>query len=246
MHFQRLLTFSLLFHTVLLNSCQQENAFDCVKSTGKIVTETRSLPEFRRLKVSDNLNVKIVADTAHFVEVRAGENLQENIQAEVKNGELWLQNINKCNWVRSYKKPLEVTVHALKLTDIFQDGFGTISSEGTLPSDSLFLHLTSAGDYDLTLKTRTLWLDMYETGDMKLQGTNGKLNAFNYSMGRLQASGLQNKKANILVTHLGDAYIEATDLLSATIENKANVYYKNQPDKVSRQGNGEGQLIQVK
>ncbi|MBK0403810.1 DUF2807 domain-containing protein [Adhaeribacter sp. BT258] len=246
MHFRRLLTFSLVFPSVLLTSCQKENALDCVKSTGQIISETRSLPPFRKLKVSDNLDVKIVADTAHFVEVKAGENLQENILAEVRNGELWLQNINKCNWVRSYRKPVEITVHVANLTDIFQDGFGTISSESVLPSDSLFLHLTSSGDYDLNLKTKFLWLDMYETGDMKLQGTNEKLNAYNYSMGRLQASGLQNKEANILVTHLGDAYVEATQILSATIENKGNVYYKNQPDKVSRQGKGEGQLLQLK
>jgi hypothetical protein len=190
--------------------------------------------------------VKIVADSRHFVEVKAGENLQENILAEVKNGELWLQNINKCNWVRSYKKPMEVTVHTSRLTDIIQDGFGTISSEEPLPADTLFLHLTSAGDYDLHVKTYSIWLDMYETGDMKLRGTNQKLLVYNHSMGRLLASGLQNQEALIQVSHLGDAYVEATKSLSATIENKGSVYYKNKPDNLSRQGNGSGQLIQLK
>ena len=243
---QRLLTFSFVFATVLLGSCQKENAFDCVKSTGKIVTETRELPPFRILKVYDNLDVKIVADTKHFVEVKAGKNLQENVLAEVKNGELWLQNINKCNWVRSYKKPMEVTVHTPRLTDIVHDGFGTISSESPLPADTIFLHLTSAGNYDLNVKTYSIWLDMYETGDMKLRGTNQKLLAYNYSMGRLFASDLQNQEAIVQVSHLGDAYVDATKVLHAKIESKGNVYYKNQPDNLSRSGNGSGQLIQQK
>src|SRR5688572_25398055 len=140
MKFSRFLTFSLLYPTVLLLGCQKENAPDCLKSTGKTETETRPLESFRTLRIFDNLEVTVVADSVHYVEVTAGKNLIGNIETEVKNGELSLRNINKCNWVRSYDKPFKVRVHTRELIDVFHDGDATLSSENVFPASTLFLH----------------------------------------------------------------------------------------------------------
>src|SRR5688572_19597154 len=133
MHFlnfrQAIHTFYAAAATVLLTGCAKENAFDCVKSTGKIVTETRQLAAFNTIHVKDNLNVTLIPDSVYYAEVLCGENLQANVNTEIKNGELYIENINKCNWVRSYKNPMEVKVHLPKLHSIFHDGFGKIKGE---------------------------------------------------------------------------------------------------------------------
>ncbi|KAA9345768.1 head GIN domain-containing protein [Adhaeribacter soli] len=245
MDFRKLFAFSYLFATVSLGGCQKENAFDCLKSTGRIVTETRPLSSFRTIKVFDNLKVTIVADTVHYAEVKAGDNLQKNILTEVKDGELWLSNINKCNWVRSYHKPLEVRVHVKSLLNVFHDGEATVSSENTLPADTIFLHLTGAGDLDLTLNSTSVWLDMYEYGNISLKGANQHLNGYVMSLGKLEAAELKCQTVSLQMGGNGYAKVQASVRLSANIESNGNVYYLNQPAEIYRSGEGKGKILKA-
>ncbi len=245
MHFFRSLTFSLLFTTVFLGGCQKENAFDCFKSTGAIKTETRPLPPFRTLRVFDNLEVTIVADHETYAEVAAGDNLLENIETKVENGELSVRNINKCNWVRNYDKPLKVRLHVAKLKDIFHDGDGLLRSENTLPCDTLFLHITGAGDTDFLLNTESVWLDMYELGEVRLSGNNRFLTAYVLSQGSLKAKDLKSQEAFVKTTWLGHAYLTVDQTLQAEIIGPGNVYYYGTPPNIQTSGNGTGKVIKA-
>ena len=242
MKITRLLTFSLLYPTVFLLSCQKENAFDCIKSTGSIKTEIRPLEKFRTLRIFDNLEVTVVKDSVHFVEVTAGENLLKNIQTEVKNGELSLRNINKCNWVRSYDKPFKIRLHVKELRDVFHDGDATLSSENIFPTDTLFLHITGAGDTDLELKTESVWLDIYELGEVRLRGTNNHLTAYILSMGSLKAEDLQNKEAGLKLTDQGQAFVQVSRVLTAEINGPGNVFYTGSEPQIKTFGNGPGEV----
>ena len=243
MKLTRFLTFSLLYPTVFLAGCQKENALDCLKSTGTIKTETRALDTFRTLRIFDNLEVTVVADSVHYVEVTAGKNLLENIQTEVNNGELSLRNINKCNWVRSYDNPLKIRVHTKELRDVFHDGDATLSSENLFPATSLFLHITGAGDTDLELKTESVWLDMYELGEVRLRGSNNQLTAYILSMGSLKAENLQTKEASLKLTDQGQAFVQVSQKLTAEINGPGNVFYVGPSPQIKTFGNGSGKVL---
>ena len=241
----RFLTFSLLYPSVFLAGCQKENAPACIKITGTIKTETRSLEPFRTLRIFDNLEVTVVEDSVHYVEVTAGKNLLPDIETEVKNGELSVRNINKCNWVRSYDKPFKVRVHVKELRDVFHDGDATLSSENRFPSNTLFLHVTGAGDTDLELKTESIWLDMYELGEVRLRGNNKQLTAYILSMGSLKAEELQNEEANLKLTDQGQGFLQVSERLTAEINGPGNVYYRGTNPKIQTFGNGSGQVIKL-
>jgi len=245
MTFHRARTFLLLYTTVLFSSCQKENAFDCLKSTGKIKTEIRSLPPFNTLKVYDNLDVILVQDSEWYAEVKAGENLQGNILTEVKNGELQVTNINKCNWIRSYKKPMEIRIHLPQILNIFQLGYGTISNENTLKNDTIFLHLVGAGDIDLRLESKRIWMDMYELGNIKLAGTNNLLTAYVGGNGILHAENLVNQEISMQVGNSGDAHVKAEAFLGAYIKSSGSVYYYGSPQRTDFGNSGTGQFVRV-
>src|SRR5688572_20402713 len=97
------------FVSLSLAGCQKENQFDCFKSTGKTTTVTRPLSAFNSLRLQDDAQVILVQDSNSFVEIKGGTNLTDNILTEIKNQELTIRNINKCNWVRSYKPEITVT-----------------------------------------------------------------------------------------------------------------------------------------
>ena len=245
MKLSRFLTFSLLYPSVFLTACQKENAWDCVKSTGPIKTEIRYVDSFRTLRIFDNVEVNVVKDSVHYVEVTAGKNLLENIQTEVKNGELSLRNINKCNWVRNYDKPLKIRIHVQKIRDVFHDGDATLSSENLFPADTLFLHITGAGDTDLELQTESVWLDMYELGEVRLRGNNNYLTAFILSMGSLKAEALQTKEAYLKITDQGQGFLQVSQLLTAEINGPGNVFYRGSTPQIKTFGNGSGQILKL-
>jgi hypothetical protein len=238
-------TFSGILASVFLTGCAKDNAFDCVKSTGKIVTETRELVAFNTIRVKDNLNITLIPDSVYFAEVTCGENLQANVNTEIKNGELWIENINKCNWVRSFKKPMEVKVHLPQLSTIFHDGFGTIKNEGILKSDLVFVHLSSAGDIKLMLNCRSLLLDMYEVGNVELTGQTREFHAMVMNEGNLEAADLNCDDIYLKKEGVGYANLQAQRLISATINGIGNAYYKGKPTEIYQDGKGPGKLIKV-
>ena len=242
MQIPRFLTFSLLLPTVLLWGCQKENVWDCVKSTGPVQTEIRPLAPFRTLRIFDNVAVTVVEDSIHFAEVTAGENLHKKLITEVRNGELTVRNINKCNWVRSYKNPLQIRLHVAKLKDVFHDGDVLLKSENRFPADTLFLHVTGAGDTELELETETVWLDMYELGDVRLSGNNRSLTAFVLSNGSLKAEGLLNEEAFVKITDQGQAFLQVSKLLTAEINGLGNVYFTGPTPQIRTSGNGPGEV----
>ena len=108
--------------------CQKENRCDCIKRTGEIVMVTRSVKPFDKIFAEENVNVFITEDSVQEVKVEAGENIEPLIDTEVTDGILYIRNRNKCNWARSYKKPLNVYIRVKGLKYITSNGTGTIKS----------------------------------------------------------------------------------------------------------------------
>src|SRR5687767_8835474 len=124
----RTFRFMLFALPVSLVSCGEDHMLDCLKSTGSITSDNRNLEAFHTMQVEDNVDVWIIPDSETFVEVKAGSNLIENVTTEVSNGRLTIRNINKCNWVRDYDKPVEAWVHTPLFRNIYHLGSGKLTS----------------------------------------------------------------------------------------------------------------------
>lgn len=112
--------------------CKKENMCDCFKRTGPIVRESRDLSGFDRIMVENNVNVFITQDSVFKVEIEAGDNIEALIKTEVVDGTLYCRNKNRCNWARSYKKPLNIYITMPVIKYITSDGTGNITSLNTI------------------------------------------------------------------------------------------------------------------
>ncbi|MBC6989148.1 DUF2807 domain-containing protein [Hymenobacter sp. BT491] len=221
------MTMLLVAGAGLFSACQKDHAGDCFKSTGRIVTERRALAPFRQIVAYDNVDVILVPDTETYAEVRAGKNLQEDIELQVKGNQLIIHNTSRCNWVRRYNTPREVTLHTLKLTDLFLYGQGNIRTASNLRADTLFCHLVGSGDYDLDVTSRYLWFDMYELGDFALRGQAEEAHIIVGGSGTLNAHNLPIQRCYIQLNKQssGDAHITATSQLIGTHAGTGTLYY---------------------
>jgi len=239
-----------LFLFILLGfglfSCKKENCFDCIKSTGKIITQERNLKSFNSVFVEDKIDVYITQDSIFKVEVEAGQNLQSLIKTEVEGETLRIMNNNKCNWVRGYKHSIKVFIHAPYFKYIENAGVGTTESLNTISQNELSIKTSNSGDLKLKVNTDKMMISSHGNGDVYITGTTIKLESSCVGTNFLYANDLIiSNYAYVYTASIGNSYVTAPDngLMDVQIARDGNVYYKGNPSKINLSRIGKGDLI---
>ncbi len=226
-----------------LSTCGPGHGTDCLKSTGTVVTHRRDVaPGLATVTAFDNVDLRLVQDSETYAEVRAGENLIDDIVLERKGDALEISNTSTCNWTRSYDTPREVTLHLPRITNVFLRGQGNGSTVGRFVQDTIFFHLIGAGDYNLNIQAKQLFMDQYELGDINVQGAAEALRFDLGGSGRLFAQGLSLKRCDFDMTRDSDgsAHVRATDLITGTVAGNGTLYYGGPPAATSIRVTGRG------
>lgn len=216
---------------------------DCLKSTGPIVTQRREVAAgLVTVTAFDNVDLRLVQDAQTYAEVRAGKNLISEIVLTRKGDALEINNTSTCNWARSYDTPREVTLHVPRILNVFLRGQGNTSTVGQFEQDTIFFHLIGAGDMTLNVKTRQLYFDQYELGDMTIRGTTEGMNFTLGGSGRLFAQGITPKRCYFNTTRDsdGDARIRASETLGGIIAGNGTLYYGGAPTFTDIRITGKG------
>jgi hypothetical protein len=227
---------------VLLFSCKKENSCDCIKRTGEIIKDKRIINGFDRIVAEDNVNVFITQDSLSEVTVEAGEHIAPLIKTEVLNGVLFIRNKNRCNWTRSYKKPLNVYVTMPEIRYITSDGTGDIKSLNTITSDIVDLQIKNSGNMFMTVNNSRVLSHMHGSGDITLSGSTHEHDCSIGGTAYLYAADLETSYTYINTFTLGTCYIRAKDLLICKMEEKGDTYCYGNPRVVQKEQTSTGQL----
>lgn len=233
---------------ILLFSCKKENACDCLKSTGEIITEKRNLECFNHIILNDKINLYVHPNSdTNIVEIKAGENLTHMIKTEVSDSTVFISNDNKCNWVRSFKNAIDIHLYAKEIKIIDLEGSGSIFFMDTLYSDYFQIDIRNAsGSVNLLLNCREVFLgnhsgvaDFTAAGDVKTaflpHTSNAPVDC--KSLQCIQIYGRNHSKCN---TH-----VNVKRLLSMDIEYLGNIYYYGSPNTIHTKNTGQGKLIKA-
>jgi hypothetical protein len=223
-------------------SCKKENMCDCIKRTGSIVNVSREITGFDKIVVEDNVNVFITQDSTYAVEVEAGKNIEPLIKAEVTGGTLTIQNKNRCNWTRSYDKPLNVYVKMPVIKYITSNGTGNIKSLNTITSISFDVRTENSGNIELTVNNSKVISHMFGYGDITLHGTTSEHDCSIGGNGFLYCSDLHTGYTWVQSFTTGLCYVNASNLLICQIEQIGDVYCYGHPTMVQKTQTGSGQL----
>ena len=226
-----------------LSACGPGHGTDCLKSTGSVITQRREVAAgLITVTAYDNLDLRLVQDSQTYAEVRAGENIQDDIKLTRKGNSLEINNTSTCNWARSYDIPREVTLHLPRIINVFLRGQGNGSTVGSFRQDTIFVHLVGAGDYDLNVQARQLYVDQYELGDVTLHGSTEELNFTLGGSGRLFARDLAARRCYFTMTRDsdGDAHVRATDNVGGTVAGNGTLYYGGPPAFTDIRVTGKG------
>jgi hypothetical protein len=245
MNFKKLTTWNycwLILTSLLLNSCKKENRCDCIKRTGDIIQETRDISGFNSILVKDNVNVFLIQDSTSKVVVEAGENIIPLIKTEVSGTTLVLRNRNRCNFMRSYKKPLNVYVYFPHLTRLDAEGTGNIKSLNTIVVPDLYVSAVNSGNTELSIHTNLLTTSMHGNADFTLHGFSKNHDCDVQGTAYLRAEELKTGYTYLHSVTLGLCYINVTDLLQCKLDLKGDIFCYGNPKHVDYSYSNTGRL----
>lgn len=189
-------------------SCDSDKGLNCFQAAGDIVQEERTVPDFDRIVVFERTTLLVQQGDEYRVVVETGENLMNDIEVSVDNGQLILRNTNGCNVVRDYGIT-KVIVTAPNITEIRSSTGQTVESIGTLRFPSLSLMSEDSteedefhidGDFYLNLEVDDLNIAANGLSKFYLSGTatRAKFELFSGDV-RVDASNLEVQ--NVYIFH---------------------------------------------
>jgi len=231
---KNVLTYSLA--VFLFGSCRKENAVDCFKPNGDVITETRYPGEFTKIEMNDKIEVTVFQGPGFKVEVQAGKNIIKNISTRVSDGLLKIENKNTCNFVRGYKKHIRVKVTLPELHSVLNNGVYSLIIDEDFKQDSINIRAESSGDIHLNGTYGSIKAHSNGNGDVYIKGKCNSLSVFINGTNFLRAEELTvNDYAYIETLSMGDCYFNATALkkFEYYIWGEGSIYYRGEPGTMS-------------
>ena len=233
----------IVFATLVL-SCGKESS--CLKSSGNIKTELRALTTpITKIKIADNINLILTQSNQNELKVEAGDNLLPYINTGVNGETLEISNGNKCNFLRSYDKPVNVYLSVPNLIEIAYEGKGNISNTGILNFPKLTIESRSGtGDIELNIVSDQVRL-LSHAGATKFTLTGSANNLFVYS-GASTWCYLSALSANIVHVNnagAGDVMVNSNTSLLVELTSLGSIIYSGNPTVTVGVHSGSGQLI---
>jgi hypothetical protein len=239
---------SLLILTIaatLLTSCGKDPFCNCLESTGRASSETRTVDPFNTLEVFNNVNVNWHQSAEYKIVVTCGSNLIDGITTEVESGVLKIRNHNRCNWMRDPGNVYLVDVYSPGIGTIICRTVGDITCKDTI-RNSVFLAESwdGTGTIRLSLDVDEAYLKIH-TGpaDIIANGQTGYCYLYNTGNGYVRAEGLQTNDAFVMSRSTGDCYVNSNNNLQVKIDYQGDIYYTGQPSNIQSQITGTGRLI---
>jgi len=231
-----------------ISSCKKENALDCFKPNGPEKTETRVLEHFTSIQTYDKIDVTIIKGPDYKVEVTAGSHILSNIKTTVSNGTLTIQNKNKCNFVRGYKKQINITITIPRLEKIENLGVGTVYFDKNFNQDTLFVRAENSGDTYVYGTFYLLTTASHGDGNIYVNGTCNTLYVYMFGTNFFKGEGLTvTNYAFIENISIGSAYLAAPNngTFECNIWKDGNIYYTGNPLYINNfsDGTAKGKLI---
>jgi len=236
--------FALLLVAMSFYSCKKANVCDCFERTGTTTTEIRELPAFTTIYVENNMNIYLTQGPTQQVEIEAGKNLMPLISTEVNSdGELDIKNYNICNFLRTYKKSINIYITMPRLTYLTNNGVGTIQSTNTFTTDTINVRTESLGDIHLMVNNVYVNGHMHGAGDIYVSGNTQQFSCNNVGNGFINCSNLLVSGYTWLgLSTTGNSYVNVNGLFQVYIHESGNVYYSGRAT-VQSTITGSGHLI---
>lgn len=237
--------------TVIIFSCDSEDANNCIQTAGNIIQSEVEVADFERILVNRDIELIITEAPEYKVTIETGENLINDVKAEVMGNRLVLTDNNTCNYVRDYGIT-KVYVEAPNITEIRNSSQYEVSSNSVIRYPTLNLISEdfneniefTVGDYNLTIDNQNLGITSNGLASFYMDGSTENLNVnFFAGDGRFEGEDLVAQAVTIYHRGSNDMIVNPIESLSVELRGTGNVIATNEPPIVQLEQFYIGQLI---
>jgi hypothetical protein len=214
-----------------------------IDGSGRIIEASLPASNFNRLDMAAFGIVHITRDTREALRIKVDDNLLPYFATTVVDGVLRIY-INTSASLRPTQPP-EFTLSVLALQEIRLSGAATIDAPN-LEAEQFAVPVTGSGNVtlsDFAAQRLTVWLA--GAGNVLIAGRVVEQDITLSGSGSYQAGNLTSTNAAIRITGFGDADLQVSDVLNATISGIGNIRYRGNPRQVNQSVTGMGTIIRV-
>jgi hypothetical protein len=239
------LLFALMVFTLLMLSIA---SIAFAQNTKK----TLELPEFQSIYVNSNYTVYLKQTNKQEVVVDALTEIYSLTEIKVENGILMInverkpESGNKSIWAKiddiKVNPSMKLYVSMKNINELQVNGGGKIVSENSVASDDLALGVAGSGSIDLDLKGKSLKTDISGSGNVTLKGYASSNAVMMGGAGHLNAFNLELENATVKVSGSGNAELNVTNTLEASVLGTGSIKHKGNTKNLSKKAYGTGTI----
>lgn len=219
---------ALLATSVALSGC---SAALGTRGSGTVVDSRREVPDFGALAVDAGLAVSLVVGDTSGVVVRADDNVQQLVTAEVTDGTLTLDVSGR---VSDATLEATVTVPADALTEVTLDGAASLTDTDPLASAELTVSLDGAARAFVVVDAGTLRAQAAGASVLNAAGTAQELDVRADGASSVQMRELTTPVATVQAHGGSRASVTVTQRLDAAASGASEITYGGGPESVEQ------------
>ncbi len=192
---------------------------NCIRVSGAVITEERDLSNFHSIVNTIPADIFITQGNLEAIVVEAPSDIMEELETTVENNTLSIE-IDRC--VEDLEN-VRISVTIPEIRGLTLTGVGNMETVEDISTEELDVVLTGVGQFNLSGEATTF--------NITLTGV-GNVNAFD----------LMTNTCTISITGTGNAEVNVSEELNATISGVGFVYYRGNP-VITANITGEGAVI---
>ena len=228
---------ALVFLALLLINCSKGQV---VVGSSNIISLEKQLSAYDRIEVLGSYDVIFTDGEVGKIKIKAPDNILPLIQTEVSDG---LLRIDTGKSRYRVKEPIIIYVPVdSRLKQVVIKGSADIYTEKSLETKALEVDVYGSGDVRLQVDVSSLALKIDGSGDIRVGGKTDNLSININGSGDVEVPNLKAEKAIININGSGDVSAYVTENVDISIAGSGDVTIKGNPKKIKRIINGSGRV----
>ena len=228
---------ALVFLALLLINCSKGQV---VVGSSNIISQEKQLSAYDRIEVLGSYDVIFTDGEVGKIKIKAPDNILPLIQTEVSDV---LLKIGTEKNRYKVKEPIIIYVPVdSRLKKVVIKGSADIYTEKNLETKALEVDVYGSGDVRLQVDASSLALKIDGSGDIRVGGKTDNLSININGSGDVEVPNLKAEKAIININGSGDVSAYVAEDVDISIAGSGDVTIKGNPNKVKRIINGSGRV----
>ena len=245
--FSATLLVTLLATCLLLSACDVETESEvsvetgASDSAGNLITETRDVGEFNRVRLETIGDLNITQSDETRVELEFSPKYEGAITTEVQ-GDTLVIGSNRRNITQINRDVLRYNVTLSELEGVAVDGSGDVNV-GSFGAEDILFSVDGSGDIVAEdLQVERLELAISGSSDVHFAGRADTFVAGVDGAGEIEARGLRAQEVRLGISGAGEAEVCALSALDVNVSGSGEITYYGAPSAPSVDISGAGEV----